>query len=66
MICINFIDNTPQDGYTAYYRNHTDNFEHYTAEQKTFVNGIILQTANSIQDRGHEDIVSHIKEYLRH
>ena len=37
---------TLQNDYTTYYRNHTDNFEHYTAEQKIFINDIILQAAN--------------------
>jgi hypothetical protein len=57
------INATLMNDYTTYYRNHTDNFEHYTAEQKIFINDIILQAANATQGKFDEDMVSHIREY---
>lgn len=53
-----------QDGFTSYYRNHTDIFEHYTAEQKAFVNSIIIKTADTLQDFNvNKDIIRHIRDY---
>lgn len=56
---------SPQDGFTQYYRNHTDSFEHYTAEQKQFVNSIIMTTASAMQSHA-QDIARHIRFYVQH
>lgn len=53
-----------QDGFSSYYRNHTDMFEHYTVEQKAFVNGIIIKTADTLKGLNvPEHIVRHIRDY---
>lgn len=63
-MCAISLHNPLQDGYISYYRNHTDMFDHYTVEQKVFVNGIIARTADTLQ--GKEDIARRIREYLLH
>ena len=57
------LNSTVQEGYSSYYRNHTDTFEHYTPEQKAFVNKVILQTAEMVQKTVHKDIASRLRGY---
>lgn len=57
------LNTTMQEGYTSYYRNHTDTFEHYTTEQKAFVNKVILQTAEMVGKTVHKDIASRLRDY---
>ena len=54
-----------QDGFTSYYRNHTDHFDHYTAEQRMFVNNVISSTADALQDMA-DDIAKRLREYIHH
>ena len=53
-----------EDGYSAYYRNHTDTFEHYTPDQTTFINNIILLTIQVVQKTNHKNIVPYLNKYI--
>ena len=59
------LNRTVEEGYSAYYRNHTDTFEHYTSDQKIFINNIIQLTTQVVQKTNHKNIVSHLKKYIR-
>ena len=59
------LNRTVKKGYTAYYRNHTDTFEHYTSGQKGFINNIIQHTIQVVQKTNHKNIVPHLKKYIR-
>lgn len=52
------------EGFTQFYRNHTDTFEHFTKEQKEFVNGIILETVQKLQHSKNFALGSKLHEYV--
>ena len=52
------------EGFTQFYRNHTDTFEHFTNEQKEFVNGIILETVQKLQHSKNVALGSKLQEYV--
>ena len=51
------------DGYNNFYRNHKDNFTHYTEEQKLFIRQQVENTINTLREHGKENIFP-IDEYL--
>ena len=51
------------EGYNAFYRNHKDNFGHYTEEQKSFVYQQVEDTINTLREH-RMDSVFPIYEYL--
>ena len=58
------VEQSLHEGVTKYYRNHTDSFEHFTSEQKNFVNGIILQTMKELQHHNNFATASKLQTYL--
>ena len=50
--------------YSHFYRNHTDTFEHFTPEQKQFVNRVIVQCSEEMESMGITDWL-HLKQYVR-
>ena len=51
------------EGYNSFYRNHKDNFGHYTEEQKLFVREQVENIINILREHGKENIFP-IDEYL--
>lgn len=52
-------------GYTRFFRNHTDAFDHFTKPQKQYVNGIITQVVRKMKSRGIADELQ-LEQYIRH
>ena len=52
-----------KDGFTSYYRNHTDHFNHYTPQQRLLVNSVISTTADALQDK---TFAKKLREYIHH
>ena len=50
-------------GYNSFYRNHKDDFRHYTEDQKSFVHQKVEETIKILKDLGRESIFP-IHEYL--
>ena len=50
--------------FTQYYRNHTDDFEHYTPEQKKSFNTAILYIIEQLRRAGLPDVID-LKKYIR-
>ena len=56
-----------QEGFATFYRNHQDNFNHYTSEQKVFVNSVISRAAVAVRtSSSHSDISSRLMDYIWH
>lgn len=51
------------DGYNSFYRNHKDDFGHYTEEQKSYVHQQVQETINALREHGKEAVFP-IHEYL--
>ena len=58
------IEQRLHEGFTLFYRNHTDSFEHFTNEQKELVNTIILGTVQKLQHSKHSALGSKLQEYV--
>lgn len=52
-----------KNGFTAFQRNHTDNYEHYSGDQKREINAMIMDTISILQAH-HLDHLFQIREYL--
>lgn len=52
-----------EDGYTNFYRNHTATFEHYTSDQRVFVNSLIHEAAFRLKQHGVESVLN-VDDYL--
>ena len=50
--------------FTRYYRNHTDDFEHYTPEQKKSFNTAIIYIIEQLRRAGLPDVID-LKKYIR-
>ena len=50
-------------GYTDFHRNHTDNYEHYSEDQKRELNAMIMDTISVLQAH-HLDHLFKIREYV--
>ena len=53
-----------QGGFTKFYRNHTDSFDHFTSEQKVFVNGIISDVVQKLRNNKHTALAIKLQEYM--
>ena len=53
-----------QGGFTKFYRNHTDSFDHFTNEQKVFVNGIISDVVQKLRNNKHTALAIKLQEYM--
>ena len=51
------------EGYNNFYRNHKDNFGHYTEKQKSFVRQQVQDTINTLRKHGKENVFP-IHQYL--
>ena len=51
------------DGYNGFYRNHQDNFEHFTSDQKALIEKTVRETVSLLAERGLEQSFP-IKDYL--
>ena len=52
-----------EDGFSSYYRNHTDSYQHFTAQQADTVNAAIVGTVARLRARNLTDIANHIDTY---
>lgn len=55
-------------GFDQFHRNHSDEFEHYTADQKQLINGVISWVINSVKEKVQvekEVHIAHFKSYLQ-
>ena len=43
------------EGYNSFYRNHRDDFGHFTEAQKSFVRQQVQDTINTLREHGKED-----------
>ena len=50
-------------GYSQFYRNHKDSFEHFTEEQKAFVHKQVVDVISTLKQYGLENAFP-INEYL--
>ena len=50
--------------FTQFYRNHSDNFEHYTAKQKAVINADIKKTILELDKAGLAHTIS-LAQYVR-
>ena len=53
-----------QRGFTKFYRNHTDSFDHFTSEQKVYVNDIISDVVRKMQNIKHSALAIKLQEYM--
>ena len=53
-----------KEGFIEHYRNHTDDFEHFTAKQKQFINNAIRQMLKELQQAKIPDTLG-LKNYIR-
>ena len=52
------------DNFSQYYRNHTDNFEHYTPDQKVAINAAILHFIDQLKQAGLPDEIG-LNKFIR-
>ena len=57
------ITNKLGEGYNNFYRNHTDNFGHFTEKQKAVVQHQVVKTINKLREIGRDNVVP-IHKYL--
>ena len=50
-------------GYNGFYRNHQDNFEHFTSDQKALIEKTVRETVSLLAEQGLEQSFP-IKDYL--
>lgn len=55
-----------KNGYSSFYRNHTDSFQHFTSDQRTLVNNGIVDIANRLRARNFTDIANQLDTYLEY
>lgn len=58
------VEHRLQEGFTQFYRNHTDSFDHFTSEQKLFVNGVIVDIVQKVRNSKHSELASKLQEYV--
>lgn len=52
-----------ETGFSSYYRNHTDTFQHFTDQQRDSVNNAISETVNRLKSHNFTDIANHLDTY---
>ena len=52
-----------REGFHAFHRNHTYTFDHYTREQKEYVNSVIISVAKQLQTNNIDYL--HVDKYIR-
>ena len=58
------ITNKLGEGYNNFYRNHTDNFGHFTEEQKAVVQHQVEETIKKLRENGRDNVFP-IHKYLQ-
>lgn len=53
-----------EDGFSSYYRNHTDSFQHFTQQQRTTINNAILETLTRLRIHNFTEMANHLNTYL--
>lgn len=53
-----------QGGFSSYYRNHTDSFQHFTQQQTTTINNAISETVNRLKAHNFTEMAKHLNTYL--
>ena len=53
-----------QSGFSSYYRNHTDSFQHFTGEQRMVVNTAISQITTRLRAHNFSDLANHLDTYI--
>ena len=54
-----------KNGYSSFYRNHTDSFQHFTSDQRSAINAAIAETANRLRTRNFTDNADQLDTYLQ-
>ena len=52
-----------EEGYIRFHRKKDQEFEHYTSDQKRFLNEIVADTKRTLSEKGLQDIF-HLDRYL--
>ncbi len=52
-----------KEGYSSFYRNHEDDFEHFTAQQSELISNTVTDTLQLLADNGLQDSFP-IKDYV--
>ena len=52
------------EGFTSFYRNHTDPFPHFTPQQISLVNNAISAAAERLRSEGLTDVHNQMKMYI--
>lgn len=58
------VEHRIREGFTQFYRNHTDSFDHFTTEQKIFVNGIIFDIVQKVQNSKYSALAGKLQKYV--
>ena len=51
-------------GFTQFYRNHTAEFSHLTANQEQYIHNVVYSTSQFMRENGIYDMFPGIDEYL--
>lgn len=51
-------------GFSSYYRNHTDSFQHFTQQQRTVVNTAISEAVMRLRVQNFTEMANHLHTYL--
>lgn len=53
-----------KDGFSFYYRNHTDSFQHFTQQQRTAINSAIIEAVTRLRIHNFTEMANHLNTYL--
>ena len=51
-------------GFSKFYRNHTAEFSHFTADQEKYVHSVVYSTSQFMKEKGVYDMFPGIDDYL--
>ena len=54
-----------KEGFSQFYRNHTDSFRHFTPDQQESFNAVITGTVQRLRQCNLEQVALKIEKYLR-
>ena len=53
-----------ESGYSMFYRNHTDSFQHFTLQQRMTINTAISETAARVRAHNFTELENHLEAYI--
>jgi hypothetical protein len=51
-------------GFSSYYRNHTDSFQHFTGQQKTVVNTAVSEITTRLRAHNFPNLANRLDTYI--